>query len=188
MTTEAISSVMPTPSDVAARRGLARIPLVVRMLFYGMFFLAVVLLGIAGLNYQIDRIWPACHIEVGAWRWVGAALFAASLSVYVCTAVLLSRLGEGAFAEFDPPSRFVRVGPYRWVRNPISLCVLAMILGEALALSSTGIFLMLFVSMVIAHLQATHLEEPLLLRRFGQSYADYRTEVPRWIPRRPKLS
>jgi protein-S-isoprenylcysteine O-methyltransferase Ste14 len=183
--TEASHSVTPSKPGLPLRRGLARIPLVARMLFYGIFFLAVVLLGIAGLNYQIDRVWPACHVEVGAWRWVGAALFVASLSTYVWTAVLLSRRGEGAFAEFDPPSRLVHVGPYRWVRNPISLCVLGMILGEALVLSSTGIFLMFFVSMGIAHLQATCLEEPLLLRRFGHAFADYRAEVPRWVPRRP---
>ena len=54
-----------------------------------------------------------------------------------------------------------------------------------MAFSSTGILLLFLVAMLLAHVQVSLLEEPLLLKRFGASYADYVARVPRWIPRRP---
>ena len=77
-------------------------------------------------------------------------------------------------------------GPFRRVRNPVAACVLGMILGEALAWSSTGIFLLFLVGIPLAHLQVVLLEEPLLRKRFGQAYADYLERVPRWVPRIPE--
>jgi protein-S-isoprenylcysteine O-methyltransferase Ste14 len=58
-----------------------------------------------------------------------------------------------------------------------------MILGEAIGFSSTGVFMMVFVSMAIAQLQAVGLEEPLLTKRFGVAYTEYKNRVPRWIPK-----
>jgi protein-S-isoprenylcysteine O-methyltransferase Ste14 len=57
--------------------------------------------------------------------------------------------------------------------------------GEAIAFSSVGIFLLFLVSVPAAHLQVVLLEEPLLKKRFGQAYEAYLAEVPRWLPRRP---
>jgi protein-S-isoprenylcysteine O-methyltransferase Ste14 len=61
-----------------------------------------------------------------------------------------------------------------------------MLLGEALFFSSTGIFLLFAAAAIVAHLQAVCLEEPLLRKRYGQSYTDYLARVPRWIPRPPR--
>ncbi len=92
------------------------------------------------------------------------------------------------YVEFDPPRSLVCDGPFRWCRNPIAGCVIGMLLGEAIALSSTGILLLAIAAMLAAHIQVVLLEEPLLLRRFGQDYADYAASVPRWTPRRPSLT
>ena len=127
----------------------------------------------------------AWHVEIGWLRIPGMIVFAACFVLYVgCSYVLTSR-GRGAYVEFDPPKEFVATGPYRWVRNPVAACVVGMLLGEALALSSTGVFLLFVGSLLPAHLQVVKLEEPLLRRRFGQTYEDYLHRVPRWIPRRP---
>jgi protein-S-isoprenylcysteine O-methyltransferase Ste14 len=112
-------------------------------------------------------------------------VFAAFFVLYVyCSFVLTSR-GRGAYVEFDPPQEFVASGPYRWVRNPVAACLVGMLLGEAVALSSTGVFLLFLGSLLPAHLQVVLMEEPLLRKRFGQAYADYLRRVPRWIPRLP---
>jgi protein-S-isoprenylcysteine O-methyltransferase Ste14 len=71
------------------------------------------------------------------------------------------------------------------VRNPVAACLVAALLAEAIALSSTGIFLLFVVSMGLAHAQVVLMEEPLLKKRFGQEYVNYLSRVPRWIPRRP---
>jgi protein-S-isoprenylcysteine O-methyltransferase Ste14 len=58
------------------------------------------------------------------------------------------------------------------------------LLGEAALLGSKWI-LVLFAGFAV--INATYIplvEEPRLMRRFGDDYARYRRAVPRWIPRR----
>jgi len=164
---------------------LRAIPLRARMLFYGLFFLSAVLLGLPWLASRLDVLAPAWHVEIGWFRLIGVALVVVFAAIYIGSSYLLSRRGRGAYVEFDPPQELVTAGPYRWVRNPIAASVVGMFLGEAVALSSTGVLLLFIVSLPVAHLQVVLLEEPLLRKRFGRSYADYLTRVPRWFPRRP---
>lgn len=159
------------------------VPLAVRMAVYGVVFLSAVLVVLPWAAYRLDVYAPSCHVEIGWPRILGWVLFAACLVTYVWSSYLLSRRGRGAYVEFDPPTQFVADGPYRRVRNPVAACVLGMLLGEAVALSSTGVFLLFLLSILVAHLQVVLVEEPLLRKRFGPSYEEYLARVPRWIPR-----
>ena len=152
---------------------------------YGAAFLAGVLGGLAYLAYQLDVHVRAWHVEIGWGRLVGVVVLAVFLGLYVYCSWQLTHRGQGAYVEFDPPSCFVADGPYRWVRNPVASCVVGMVLGEAIALSSTGVFLLFAAGMVLAHLQVVLVEEPLLRKRFGEAYEEYCRRVPRWVPRRP---
>jgi protein-S-isoprenylcysteine O-methyltransferase Ste14 len=182
MSHDSISGAAEGPT-LAAR--LARIPLVPRMVFYTLFFLGVLFGVLPTINYHlIDRM-AGLHYDIGAWRWVGVVLFTVSTAVYLAIAFHLTNRGRGAFVEFDPPSQLVTTGPYRWVRNPISVCVLVMMLGQAIMLSSTAVTLMFLVGFAVAQAQAVLLEEPLLEKRFGKQYLDYKARVSRWIPRPP---
>lgn len=172
--------------QIGSRAFFERIPLLARMLVYGAVFLAFVLGLLPWLAYRVDVHWPAWHVEIGAGRWFGAALFVACVLIYVYSSYLLSRHGRGAYVEFDPPQAFVAVGPFRWCRNPVAGSLLGAILGEALALSSTGVLLLLVLALPLAHLQVVALEEPLLRRRFGPPYEEYLKRVPRWLPRPPR--
>jgi protein-S-isoprenylcysteine O-methyltransferase Ste14 len=160
-----------------------RIPLSARMVVYGASFLAGVLVGLPWLAYRFDASYPQWHIEIGVYRILGAIVFTAFLIMYITCAYVLAARGSGAYVEFDPPRVFVVSGPYRLCRNPIAACVVGMLLGEAFALSSTGVFMLFLAAIPIAHLQVILLEEPLLLERFGAAYEDYRKRVPRWMPR-----
>jgi protein-S-isoprenylcysteine O-methyltransferase Ste14 len=152
------------------------------MLFYGAVFLGAVLVGLPWAFYQIDLHVPAVHVELGWIRAVGVVLFAVCLAVYLGSSYVLSRHGQGAYVEFDPPRRLVVVGPFRHVRNPVAACLVGAMLGEAIALSSTGVLVMCCLFAVLAHWQVVRIEEPLLRRRFGRAYEDYCARVPRWIP------
>lgn len=155
------------------------------MLFYAVFFLGVVFVGLAWCNDRLARwLLPDWQVEWGWFRGLGVLLFAAGLACYTYCSYLLSSRGEGAFVEFDAPARLVRVGPYRWVRNPIVVCVIVMLAGEAIACSSIGIAAMIPIGLGLAYLQ-NRLEERLLRQRFGAEYERYCAETPRWIPRRP---
>jgi len=162
---------------------LRRVPLAVRMVVYGVGFLSAVLVALPWAAYRLDVYAPSCHVEIGWPRILGWVVFVACLVTYLRSSYLLTRRGRGAYVEFDPPTQFVADGPYRRVRNPVAACVLGMLLGEAVALSSTGVFLLFLLAILIAHLQVVLVEESLLRRRFGASYEEYLARVPRWIPR-----
>ncbi|MFI5184364.1 MAG: methyltransferase family protein, partial [Vicinamibacteria bacterium] len=86
-------------------------------------------------------------------------------------------------APVAPTKLLVVSGLYRYVRNPMYVGVLSVVVGQALALGSIllleyGAFLWLcFSAFVVLY------EEPSLQRRFGAGYEAYRAHVPRWWPR-----
>lgn len=124
------------------------------------------------------------------WRSFGAlighSIFIIGLASYLFCSGWLIAVGRGPHVEFDPPKVFVATGPYRWVRNPVVITLLVTALGEAIALNSIGIFILVLVGMPLAHMQVTKIEEPNLRERFGQSYIDYCSRVNRWLPSRPR--
>ena len=165
------------------QRLLTRIPLPLRMLVYGVAFLALMLVGLPALFFQLDLLIPQIHFEIGLWRWVGVALFAGFLAAYLACSYVLTSRGQGAYVEFDPPTKLVVVGPYRYTRNPVAATLMGAILGLAIALSSTGVLLMFVIFSGLAHLQVLRVEEPLLMQRYGADYEAYCRTVPRWLPR-----
>ena len=114
----------------------------------------------------------------------GAALIVAGAALWVWTVRLFARIGRGTLAPWDPTRRLVVAGPYRHVRNPMITGVLAILLGEGLALGSTGILVWAAAFLAINTIYFVASEEPGLERRFGAEYRDYKTNVPRWLPRR----
>jgi len=156
------------------------------MFVYTVAFLGLVLGVLPWVFSRLDVYVAAAHVEIGWVRAIGLALFAVSLTLYLRASYVLTRRGKGAFVEVDPPTELVVVGPYGYVRNPIVAFLLGAMLGEAIALSSTGVLIMFFVFLTLAHRQVTRLEEPLLRKRFGRSYDEYCAHVPRWIPRRTR--
>ncbi len=121
----------------------------------------------------------AAVVLIGA----GAGLVAAGLAIWIWTVTLFARLGRGTLAPWDPTRELVVAGPYGHVRNPMISGVLAVLMGEALALGSPGIVAWGAAFVVINHLYFLAVEEPGLERRFGEAYREYRRHVPRWIPR-----
>ena len=113
----------------------------------------------------------------------GAVLAVAGAALALSTVFLFIIRGFGTPAIFDPPKRFVPVGPYRWVRNPMYTGGVAMLLGLGCYLTSVGMILFAGVALLLIHTFVLLAEEPGLRKRFGQEYEDYCRAVPRWIPR-----
>lgn len=116
----------------------------------------------------------------------GAALAAAGAAVAIwCIAVFVTA-GAGTPAPFDAPRRFVAVGPYRWVRNPMYLGGFSLLAGVGLGVRSPAIVLLAAAGIGLAHLFVLSYEEPWLARQFDARYQAYRERVNRWVPRRPR--
>jgi protein-S-isoprenylcysteine O-methyltransferase Ste14 len=118
--------------------------------------------------------------------WAAAGVIAAGAALYVWCVWNFAAVGRGTPGPWDAPSRVVAAGPYRWVRNPIYLAALLVVLGEAWLFLSLPLLAYAGVMAVSFHLFVTGYEEPVLARRFGGDYAGYRHAVPRWIPRPPR--
>jgi len=149
--------------------------LVVATLFFG-FWVAV-----GNWASQFD---PILGGTLPAWTWpLGAALATAGAALALTCAGLFAVRGNGTPAPFDPPRNFVAFGPYRAVRNPMYIGGWLLIAGFALVARSSGVLVLSFAFLVLAHLFVILYEEPTLTTKFGPAYEKYRKTVPRWVPK-----
>jgi len=107
---------------------------------------------------------------------IGLVLFASSLRRFATE-------GEGTLAPWDPPRRLVVRGPYRYVRNPMISGVILILFGEALLILSRAHFMWALTFLAINAVYIPLFEEPQLAGRFGEDYNQYRSNVPRLVPR-----
>jgi len=113
----------------------------------------------------------------------GVALgLAGALGVMACIALFVVR-GRGTPAIFDAPRRFVAVGPYKYVRNPMYLSAIATFLGFGLYARSLAVLAFAGAWYLMIHAFVVFIEEPGLRRRFGATYDAYLQRVSRWLPR-----
>lgn len=127
--------------------------------------------------------WPA------TWGWAqwGAGLFGLLGAVVFLQSVwLLAIRGQGTPAFFDPPRKLTKRGPYKWVRNPMYLALMALVAAVALFCESWHIGVYFVCLVCVLHLLVVLHEEQELRFRHGAIYEDYKREVPRWLPRRPR--
>jgi protein-S-isoprenylcysteine O-methyltransferase Ste14 len=114
---------------------------------------------------------------------LGGIVIGVGLIILYKTNRAFARLGKGTLAPWASTQRFVAVGLYRYVRNPMILGVLLVLLGEAVILGALVIFLWFGIFWVMNHIWFIRWEEPNLEERFGDEYRQYKANVPRWIPR-----
>jgi protein-S-isoprenylcysteine O-methyltransferase Ste14 len=92
--------------------------------------------------------------------------------------------GRGTLAPWDPPRHLVVVGLYRYVRNPMYVGVLLIVVGWSLLAGSRLVGIYAAILAVGFHLRVLTYEEPWLARTFGDEWTRYSAAVHRWLPRR----
>jgi protein-S-isoprenylcysteine O-methyltransferase Ste14 len=107
----------------------------------------------------------------------------AGFSLFLWTLYLFAARGKGTLAPWDPPTRLVVSGPYRYMRNPMISGVLMILAGETLVHGSLTLFGWFLAFLLLNQIYFVLLEEPMLENRFGDDYRQYKAAVPRWIPR-----
>jgi protein-S-isoprenylcysteine O-methyltransferase Ste14 len=127
------------------------------------------------------------HLFPGGWRWTGLAALAAGACIALSCMWDFATLGQGTPAPIDPPRTLVTRGFYRWMRNPMYIGVLLVLVGEAILFASLELIELACLAALCIHLFVILYEEPALKRKFGSAYDNYRQSVPRWIPRPPRV-
>jgi protein-S-isoprenylcysteine O-methyltransferase Ste14 len=125
--------------------------------------------------------WPA-H---GLWIALGAMVIAVGLASLVESFVRFVSRGRGTPAPSAPPVELVVSGQYRFVRNPMYVAVVGIILGQALVLGRVLLVAYGAAVWFMFHVRVLTYEEPRLKRQFGAAYEAYCSRVRRWLPRSP---
>ncbi|MFT3819523.1 MAG: isoprenylcysteine carboxylmethyltransferase family protein [Rubrivivax sp.] len=116
-------------------------------------------------------------------RGVGAVLILAGVPGLVDAFARFALQGLGTPAPIAPPRNLVVTGLYRYVRNPIYVALVAIVLGQAVLMGDWRLIAWGALLWLSFHAVVVASEEPSLEQTFGSEYAAYRAAVPRWIPR-----
>ncbi|RAI44941.1 methyltransferase family protein [Rhodoplanes roseus] len=146
--------------------------------------IAVATLAIAA---ALESAWPiGLRLDVGlGLRLVVAALLAAA-------GVALAVAGERRFAKagtdplpWRPASALVTTGIYRFMRNPMYVGLILLMLGIAVGFASLWLLVLLPACALLLHAGVVVREERYLERKFGDDYRRFVARVPRYgWPRR----
>lgn len=122
---------------------------------------------------------------------LGAAQLLSLIPILLGAAILLhcirsfAVIGRGTLSPLDAPRLLVIKGLYRYIRNPMYVGVILILLGEALLFESLVLLEYAAGCFVLFNLMIMLYEEPALRSRFGESYLRYCRAVGRWLPGKP---
>lgn len=114
---------------------------------------------------------------------LGVVLIAAGLPILLDSFARFAIQGLGTPAPVFPTKHLVVTGWYRYVRNPMYVAVVSIILGQGLLLANITVLEYGAAMWLIAHVFVLAYEEPVMRSTFPAEYSLYRANVPRWIPR-----
>ncbi len=120
------------------------------------------------------------------WIFLAGIFFVAGMSVYLWCVYDFAVTGRGTPAPIDEPKFLVIRGLYQYVRNPMYVGVLMVLVGWSVLYRTQNLLIYSLVVATVFHLFVVIYEEPHLRRVFGDAYTAYQSKVGRWIPRRPQ--
>jgi protein-S-isoprenylcysteine O-methyltransferase Ste14 len=158
------------PSDLPPEEDRPGVPIAPPLLF--------VLPIVASL--ALEWFVPTTFVR-GAFRWIlGAIFLVAGLALNIGGFVTQKRAGTDPI-PFNPSTRIVSHGPYRFSRNPMYIGFALVTLGIAVLVDCVWTLLAVPIGLVlIDHLVITR-EERYLERKFGEEYLSYKHRVRRWL-------
>ncbi len=118
-----------------------------------------------------------------AFRLVGVLLIIAGIPILLESFGRFALQGIGTPAPVLPPHHLVVKGFYRYVRNPMYVAVVSLILGQALLFGSVPTLEYGAFVWSAMHLFVLIYEEPTLRKSFAAEYETFCAHVPRWVPR-----
>jgi protein-S-isoprenylcysteine O-methyltransferase Ste14 len=117
----------------------------------------------------------------GALRWVfGALLVFVGIALNIGGFITQKRAGTDPI-PFNPTTRIVVHGLYRFTRNPMYIGFALWTLGLAILVNSAWMLPAVPIGLVLIDRIVITREERYLERKFREEYLDYKRRVRRWI-------
>lgn len=114
---------------------------------------------------------------------LGLALAAAGSAILLTCVRAFHVQGRGTLAPWDPPTKLVRTGLYRYSRNPMYVGVVTVLSGWAVSWPMARLWIYAVAIGLLFHLRIVLGEEPWLADTFGDEWTRYKRAVPRWLGR-----
>jgi protein-S-isoprenylcysteine O-methyltransferase Ste14 len=131
-------------------------------------------------SLALERLIPTSFVH-GASRWIfGALLFIAGIALTVGGFITQKRAGTDPI-PFNPSTRIVAHGLYRFTRNPMYVGFAFATVGLAILIDSTWTLCAVPIGLVLIDRIVVAREEKYLERKFGEEYLNYKRRVRRWI-------
>ncbi|MDQ3624185.1 MAG: isoprenylcysteine carboxylmethyltransferase family protein [Verrucomicrobiota bacterium] len=117
------------------------------------------------------------------WVWFGAG-WAVALASFWIRRRAISALGRfwSLHVEIRDTHQFVQSGPFRWMRHPTYFSMILELLAVTLILQAFVTMLLIPLLYFPALVFRLRLEEPALVRKFGDAYREYQRRVPALFP------
>ena len=128
---------------------------------------------------QFDIISPAFSLEFILMLF----LLVLGFFLVIWTMRLFAAVGKGTPAPWDPIDKLIVTGPYAYVRNPMLSGVFCILFAETLLFQSKALLIYALIFIVINAIYFPLSEEKGLFKRYGEDYAEYKRNVPRFLPR-----
>jgi protein-S-isoprenylcysteine O-methyltransferase Ste14 len=117
----------------------------------------------------------------GLIRWIaGIFFFLFGVALNVAGFVTQRRAGTDPI-PFNPTTRIVSHGLYRFSRNPMYIGFAFWTFGLAILVDSVWMLLAVPIGLVLIDLLIVRREEAYLERKFGGEYLAYKRQVRRWL-------
>ncbi|HKW02059.1 MAG TPA: methyltransferase [Vicinamibacterales bacterium] len=138
--------------------------------------------GVPLALFRLTSGWRGVSIDLGNWRWLGAPTVAAGAWCYAWSLCRLLRIRTSALPGLTPLALETK-GLYAYVRHPLLLGVVLILVGEAVIAQSLALAMYAASYWLALDRFVAMSEERDLHRVFSDRYAQYCRDVPRWLPR-----
>jgi protein-S-isoprenylcysteine O-methyltransferase Ste14 len=136
-------------------------------------------------------IWVGAVVEYFArqqrleWPWFAAGV-GCGVASFIIRRRAIAALGKfwSLHVEIREEHQFVQDGPFRWMRHPTYFSMLLELVAVALILKAVLVLILVPLLYLPALAYRLHLEEPALIAKFGDTYRDYMSATPAFLPYR----
>ena len=138
------------------------------------------------IPYQLLKPYSAPELaSLSLAQYSSMLLLAIGIAILLKSIWSFAYVGKGTLAPFDETQKLIVVGLYRYVRNPMYVGVMLILLAESWFFWSSTLLSYTGFCFVVANILIIGYEENRLRHKYGDEFRQYCKHVGRWIPGKP---